>query len=79
MKAYFNFIYNPLYDFTTAQFAAYQTLQTRCIDKLEFDDGDKILCVGVGTGNEVIHILKRNNNVSVTGVDYSDTALQKTY
>jgi len=79
MKVYFDFIYNPVYDFTTAQLASYRTLQSTCVHKLEFDDGDKVLCVGVGTGNEVIHILRRNSNVSIVGVDYSRTAVQKAY
>lgn len=79
MKVYFDFIYNPVYDFTTAQHASYRTLQSTCVHKLKFDDGDKVLCVGVGTGNEVIHILRRNSNVSIVGVDYSRTALKKAY
>ena len=79
MKVYFDFIYNPVYDFTTAQRASYRRLQSTCVHKLEFDDGDKILCIGVGTGNEVIHILRRNSNVSIVGVDYSRTAVQKAY
>jgi ubiquinone/menaquinone biosynthesis C-methylase UbiE len=79
LKVYFDFIYNLVYDFTTAQLAPYKILQTRCIDKFRFEDGEKVLCVGVGTGNEVIHILRRNGNVSIVGVDYSGTALQKAY
>ena len=79
LKVYFDFIYNLVYDFTTAQLAPYKILQTRCIDKFKFEDGEKVLCVGVGTGNEVIHILRRNGNVRIVGVDYSDTALRKAY
>ncbi len=79
MKVYFDLIYNPVYDFTTAQLASYRTLQSTCIDKLKFDNGDKVLCVGVGTGNEVIQILRRNSNVDIVGVDYSGTALRKAY
>lgn len=79
MKVYFDFIYNRVYDFTTAQLASYRTLQSTCIDKLKFDDGDKVLCVGVGTGNEVIRILRRNSTVNIVGVDYSGTALRKAY
>ena len=79
MKVYFNFVYNPVYDFTTARLASYRRLQSTCIDKLKFDDGDKVLCVGVGTGNEVVHILRRNSNVDIVGVDYSGTALWKAH
>ena len=79
MRAYFNFMYNPVYDFTTAQRGLYQRLQTRCVDKFKFHDGDRVLCAGVGTGNEVVHILRRNNKANIVGVDYSGTALRKAY
>jgi len=35
--------------------------------------------MGLGTGNEIFHILEINRNVSIVGVDYSHTALQKAY
>jgi len=80
MRAYFDFIYNPVYDFTTAQRSLYHTLQTRCVDKFTtFNEGDRVLCAGVGTGNEIVHILRRSNKVSILGVDYSGTALRKAY
>lgn len=79
LRVYFDFIYNPVYDFTTGKLAAYRELHTRCIDKFRFNDGDKVLCVGVGTGNEITHILRRNSNISIVGVDYSDNALQKAF
>ena len=79
MQAYFNLAYNPVYDFTTARLNRYRRLQTRCIDKLELSDDDKVLCVGLGTGNEVVHILRRNKNVNIVGVDYSRIALRKAY
>jgi ubiquinone/menaquinone biosynthesis C-methylase UbiE len=77
MQAYFNYAYNPLYDFTTGRLNHYHRLQERCVDKLELKDKERVLCIGVGTGNEIPHILHRNRNVSIVGVDYSDTALQK--
>ena len=77
--AYFNLVYNPVYDFTTAQLGHYQRLQHTCINKFTFDDGDKVLCVGVGTGNEIIRVLRVNSKVSIVGVDYSDTALKRAY
>ncbi len=79
MKAYFNFAYNPVYDFTTGRLNLYRKLQERCVGKLEFEDNDRVLCVGVGTGNEIFHVLEMNRNVSIVGVDYSYTALQKAY
>ena len=80
MQFYFDFIYNPVYDLTTARLPLYQGLQRVCIGKLdEFDDGDRVLCVGVGTGNEIILILGINRNVNIVGVDYSNTALKKAH
>ncbi len=79
MQTYFNIAYNRVYDFTTARLNRYQELQDRCISKLEFKDNDKVLCVGIGTGNEVVHILEMNRNVNIVGVDYSNTALQKAH
>ena len=79
MKAYFNFVYNPVYDFTTARFNRYRELQESCIEKLNVKDKDLILCVGVGTGNEVVRILQANRNTQIVGIDYSRTALQKAY
>lgn len=77
MQAYFNYAYNPVYDFTTGRLNCYRQLQERCVDKLELKDKERVLCVGVGTGNEILHILHRNRNVSIVGIDYSDTALRK--
>ncbi len=79
MQAYFNYAYNPVYDFTTARLNRYRRLQERCVGKLELEDNDRVLCVGLGTGNEIFHILEMNRNISIVGVDYSHTALQKAY
>jgi len=79
MQAYFNYAYNPVYDFATARLNRYRKLQESCIGKLEFEDKDRVLCVGLGTGNEVCHILRINPSVSIVGIDYSHTALQKAY
>lgn len=79
MRAYFNFVYNPIYDFTTARLHRYHKLQQTCIGKLEFKNNDTILCVGVGTGNEIVRILEMNKEVNIVGVDYSRSALQKAH
>jgi len=79
IQTYFNIAYNQVYDFTTARLNRYRKLQERCVGKLELKDNDKVLCVGIGTGNEVFHILGMSRNVSITGVDYSSTALRKAY
>jgi ubiquinone/menaquinone biosynthesis C-methylase UbiE len=78
MRVYFDLAYNPVYDFTIANRYLYQTLQTSCIDKFaSFNDGDRVLCAGVGTGNEISRILMKNGKVNIVGVDYSNSALHK--
>ena len=79
MQAYFNYAYNRVYDFTTARLNRYCKLQETCISKLEWKDDDEVLCVGVGTGNEVVRILQVNENVKIVGVDYSTAALRKAH
>lgn len=79
MQAYFNYAYNPVYDFTTGRLNRYRELQKRCVGELELEDNDRVLCVGLGTGNEIFHILEINRNVNIVGVDYSHTALRKAY
>ncbi|MDP2920584.1 MAG: class I SAM-dependent methyltransferase [Dehalococcoidia bacterium] len=77
MGFYFNRIYNPVYDFIVSQIAPYHRLQETCIQKLELSDGDRLLCAGVGTGNEILHVIESNPNVRITGIDYSSTAIKK--
>ena len=77
MQAYFNYVYNLVYDFTTGQQSRYHHLQKRCVGKLDLKDRDRLLCIGVGTGNELLHIFRRNRNVRIVGIDYSHTALKR--
>jgi ubiquinone/menaquinone biosynthesis C-methylase UbiE len=77
MQAYFNLVYNPVYDFTTGRLSRYSKLQRLAAARLELKDGEQLLCVGIGTGNEICHVLEANKNVDITGVDYSRTALEK--
>lgn len=79
MQVYFNYAYNPVYDFTTGRLDLYRKLQERCVGKLTFEDNDKVLCLGLGTGNEVFYILEMNRNLGIVGVDYSHTALRKAH
>ncbi|GAG71246.1 unnamed protein product [marine sediment metagenome] len=48
VQTYFNIAYNQVYDFTTARLNCYRKLQERCVGKLELQDNDKVLCVGIG-------------------------------
>ena len=77
MQIYFNYAYNPVYDFTTGRLNRYRHLQERCVGMLQLEDNTKVLCVGLGTGNEISHILEKNRNVRIAGIDYSHTALKK--
>lgn len=77
VQAYINHVYNRFYDFTTARINYYPTLQRYCISRLNIQDNDSILCVGLGTGNELIRILEHNKKVEITGIDLSEVALQK--
>ena len=79
MQTYFNYAYTPVYDFTTARLNRYRELQERCVSQLQLEDNDKVLCVGVGTGNEIFQILKNNRKVDIVGIDYSHTALRKAH
>jgi ubiquinone/menaquinone biosynthesis C-methylase UbiE len=75
---YFDKVYVPIYDATTGMLPCYQRLQRECVDNLkEVKDCDSVLCVGVGTGNEVNLILDKNNKASVTGIDYSVPSIEK--
>ena len=76
---FFNCVYNPVYDLTTARLSYYHRLQEECISKLGFEDDNMVLCVGVGTGNEILRILERGKKVNLVGVDISDTALRRAY
>ncbi|MDA8218412.1 MAG: class I SAM-dependent methyltransferase [Dehalococcoidales bacterium] len=75
IQKYFDIVYNPTYDATVGQFQAYRTLQERCIAACDFANGDRVLCVGAGTGNEIAYILARNPNVTIFAVDTSEKAL----
>jgi ubiquinone/menaquinone biosynthesis C-methylase UbiE len=79
MRLYFNFIYNPLYDLAVAPISPYQRFQEECIGKLQYRSGDSILCVGVGTGNEIPRIIKRNRDLHIVGLDASPSALLRAH
>ena len=79
VRIYFDMVYNPIYDVTTAQLVAYRRWQERCISRFSFEKGDSMLCVGIGTGNEIPHILDNNREIDIVGVDNSERALRKAY
>jgi SAM-dependent methyltransferase len=77
VHTYFNRVYNPMYDLTVGRFTIYQKLQEKCIEQLELRPNAQVLCVGVGTGNEITHLLRARPDVQITGIDMSELALQK--
>ncbi len=79
IEFYFDRVYNPVYDLTTAKVHAYRELQQKCIGKFLMADGDSILCVGVGTGNEIPYMFNGHKGIEITGIDTSERALKKAY
>jgi len=77
LRYYFNSFYNPLYDFTTGHLYRYRQLQKECIELLTIKDNDRILCAGLGTGNEITAIYATQKQVNIVGIDYSEKALKK--
>ncbi len=77
MHFYFNRIYMPAYDYTTARSHAYKRQQTSCLAKLAFMPGDKVLCIGAGTGKEVVGMFEVEEDMHITGGDSSRNALNR--
>lgn len=77
MQSYFNLVYNPVYDASVGQLNLYRELQETCIERLELKDNDRVLCVGIGTGNEISRLVNMNGNIDIVGADYSRNALRK--
>jgi ubiquinone/menaquinone biosynthesis C-methylase UbiE len=76
-RKYFDGVYNPIYDFTTARSNRYLRLQARCIGLLAPAPGDSVLCAGLGTGNEIPRLLEFEADLRLTGIDYSPRALAR--
>ncbi len=74
-RAYFNAVYNPLYDSTTARLSKYAEAQETLVQNLRIDAGQRILCAGLGTGNEMTRLRAHQPVLDLVGVDLSPTAL----
>jgi ubiquinone/menaquinone biosynthesis C-methylase UbiE len=74
-RLYFDTVYNPLYDATTARFSRYKSLQACCIAALGLAGTQSLLCVGLGTGNELVAALGEAPGLHLTGIDLSASAL----
>ncbi len=77
LRTYFDRVYNPLYDATTASLSRYRILQARCIQALQLETARRILCVGLGTGNEAVTVLQAAPHLGLSGIDLSPAALVK--
>ncbi len=76
LRLYFDRIYNPIYDRTTATLSRYRLLQAQCLAALELQSARRLLCVGLGTGNEAVEALKIAPRIAVSGIDFSIAALE---
>jgi ubiquinone/menaquinone biosynthesis C-methylase UbiE len=74
-QMYFNLVYNPVYDATTARFSRYKVLQRKCLQALDMPGARRLLCVGLGTGNELLPALRMAPRAVVSGIDLSPSAL----
>jgi len=76
-RIYFNLVYNRLYDITTARLLRYVQAQQRLAVLLAACPGDRVLCVGLGTGNELAYLSRQSCGLHITGVDFSGAALDR--
>ena len=76
LRLYFDRIYNPIYDLTTATLNRYRLLQARCLAALELPAARRLLCVGLGTGSEAAAALSIAPRLEISGIDFSASALE---
>ena len=70
---YFDWVYTPFYDGTVAQLAPYCRFLDSSLNHLSLAEESSVLCVGVGTGNELRALYDRNatTSFSIVAVDVS--------
>ena len=76
-RAYFDAVYNPLYDASTARMARYAEAQKLLVEGLSVEAGQRILCAGLGTGNELTSLRSKEPLLHLVGVDLSRAALRR--
>ncbi len=76
LRLYFDRIYNPIYDLTTATLNRYRLVQARCLAALELQSARRLLCVGLGTGGEAAAALRIAPRIEISGIDFSASALE---
>lgn len=76
-RAYFDAVYNPLYDASTARLSRYVQVQEQLVQSLTVEAGQRILCAGLGTGNELTSLRAREPLLRLVGIDLSPAALRR--
>ncbi len=76
-RAYFDAVYNPLYDASTARLTRYRETQERLVRLLEPVPGQRVLCAGLGTGNELTRLRALEPSLRLAGIDLSKAALTR--
>jgi len=74
-RAYFDAVYNPLYDASTARLTRYRETQERLALLLGVAPRQQVLCAGLGTGNELTQLRALEPSLRLTGIDLSRAAL----
>ena len=74
---YFDAVYNPLYDSTTARLSRYVDSQKEMAARLQVEGRLRVLCVGLGTGNELTSLRAQAPELDIVGVDVSPAALAR--
>lgn len=76
-RAYFDRVYNPLYDRSTATLSRYVETQQKLVRLLAPEPGLRVLCAGLGTGNELSSLRAVEPRLDVVGIDLSRPALER--
>ena len=76
-RAYFDAVYNPLYDVSTARLSRYVEVQEQLVHALRVEAWHRVLCAGLGTGNELTSLRAQESLLRVVGIDVSRAALRR--
>lgn len=74
-RTYFDRVYNPLYDQSTARLRRYVEAQENLVRSLDIEPGHRVLCAGLGTGNELTTLRSVEAALDLVGIDLSPRAL----
>ncbi len=77
MRGYFDAVYSRLYDRSTARLSRYLQAQETLVRHLRVQAGQRVLCAGLGTGNELTSLRAVEHALNIVGIDLSRTALTR--